>query len=253
MSSVRTSLFNFLSLVFRATPLPKLLLLEKWHTSQHQRTLRQALADKQVEANTLLSQLAQSEKKVAALLSMSKDLMEFVNRRALDDARSSVAAPLRGGHASVSTDCDTNCSSSNSSSSSCSIGNGSSSGRSGSLGGANGARLFEEELEPPGHPTSGTTHLFEDDDGSGQVRAARMRQIREAGASVLSLASDCAARHTPGGARAANSAAHTSTSTVVDQGSSPVRDGVGGSYPNTGATEVDVLSAAVSQWLQTLR
>ena len=31
VSSVKLSLLNFLSLVFRATPLPKLMLLEKWH------------------------------------------------------------------------------------------------------------------------------------------------------------------------------------------------------------------------------
>ena len=171
--------------------------------------------------------------------------MAFVNRRALDDARSS-AGGLRRGHASTSSDRDSSTSRSSSS-------GGSSSNSSGSTsGGPNGARLFEEDPEPAGHSIS-TVHLFDEEDESGQARAARMRQIREAGASVLSLATKCAAQHLSGGARAA---ANASAPTPGDHSSLPVHESARGSSSRSiGATasEVDALGAAVTQWLQTLR
>jgi hypothetical protein len=207
MSSVRTSLFNFLSLVFRATPLPKLLLLEKWHQSPHQDALRQGLAAGRAEAVGLRLRLVQAEKQVASLLATSRELCDFVHRRALDGARQ--PAPHRGSGSA-------------------------SSGGNSSASGVGGASLFDAGPNPTGQ-------LFDEED-SGLARAAllqaRMRKLREDGAAVLRLATDCAAKHAAGRSGGGPPA--------------PAPPGADASAGGGGA-EVDALSAAVSSWLKTLR
>jgi hypothetical protein len=165
--------------------------------------------------------LVQAEKQVASLLATSRELCDFVHRRALDGARQ--PAPHRG--------------SGSASSGSNSSGRGSgrkSSGGNSSTSGVGGASLFDADPNPTGQ-------LFDEED-SGSARAAllqaRMRKVREDGAAVLRLATDCAAKHAAGRSGGGPPA--------------PAPPGADASAGGGGG-EVDALSAAVSSWLKTLR
>lgn len=91
---LRLSLTNFLSLIFRAAPLPKLLLLEKWHRSESQLELKRGINQARYQVATLRTQLAQTQNKVVELLATTEALVSFVHQQTIESTR---RLPVSGG------------------------------------------------------------------------------------------------------------------------------------------------------------
>lgn len=89
---VQLSLTNFLSLIFRATPFPKLLLLEKWHHARTQHFLRRYLAHQLRKLLVLRRQLDHANHTIAQLLDTTRDLV--VHAQAISSSRRHVPAGL---------------------------------------------------------------------------------------------------------------------------------------------------------------
>ena len=84
---LQLSLLNFLSLVFRATPLPKLLLLEKWHRAPTQQALRADLAAGRRAHEATATRLCHADRMGTTLLGAVRELCEHAHRRAVDQVR----------------------------------------------------------------------------------------------------------------------------------------------------------------------
>jgi len=87
VAQLKLSLMNFITLVFRATPLPKLLLLEKWHRAESQQQLKRDLGNQRSETEFVLRKLQIAERQVGLLLGTTLDLVGHVLRSSVDQAR----------------------------------------------------------------------------------------------------------------------------------------------------------------------
>ena len=84
---MRLSLTNFLSIIFRATPPPKLLLLEKWHRAVTQQRLRRGLVLQCRRVSSVRRQLGSHETNLAALLTATRNIIEHLHQSAVSAAR----------------------------------------------------------------------------------------------------------------------------------------------------------------------
>eukprot|EP00614_Pseudopedinella_elastica_P003549 CAMPEP_0172600194 /NCGR_PEP_ID=MMETSP1068-20121228/20339_1 /TAXON_ID=35684 /ORGANISM="Pseudopedinella elastica, Strain CCMP716" /LENGTH=408 /DNA_ID=CAMNT_0013400741 /DNA_START=113 /DNA_END=1339 /DNA_ORIENTATION=+ len=81
-AQVHLALGNFLGLIFRSAPLPKLLMLERWQRSETQRNLRRDMATLVGHGETLERRARNAENEVAWLLGSVRDLAEAVHKLA---------------------------------------------------------------------------------------------------------------------------------------------------------------------------
>jgi hypothetical protein len=185
-AQLRLSLTNFLSIIFRATPPPKLLLLEKWHRAVTQQRLRRGLVLQCRRVSSVRRQLGSHETNLAALLTATRNIIEHLHQSAVSAARREMREGSdTGGRPGPESD------------------------RLGTnvdvVDGA-GRAIYGAVLSPSMRSVVGTeaaSSLFDDDgdgmdDGAvsfsakGAAAETRFKVLREAGTCVLSLADQCA-------------------------------------------------------------
>ena len=90
--SLRTTLSNFLSIVLRTAPPPKLLLLEKWFRSEAQQEIRSQLKMSALRVDVLLARLERSEERLSQLRCVVKDLATFAQKASRGGGSQSAAS-----------------------------------------------------------------------------------------------------------------------------------------------------------------
>jgi len=78
--SVRITLHNFLSVVFRSAPQPKLLQLERWFRSTEQQQIQRELREYLDTISEMNEQLHRAEQRLIVLRSSLKDLAQYVHQ-----------------------------------------------------------------------------------------------------------------------------------------------------------------------------